>query len=101
MATGSSEPKTQPQELECAVSIATVRVCTDKVCGRSDPQHVLSAPFTVARRVHRSNVLPESPACVRRMPHHGCSGGASACPQETVVTATVHCERIDNSVATF
>ena len=26
--------------------------------------------------------------------------GASACPQETVVTATVHCERIDNSVTT-
>ena len=81
------------------MSIATVRVCTDKPCWRSDRQHVLSAPFTVARRVHHSSVQPESAAYVRGMPRHRCSGGASACPQETVVTATVHCERIDNSVS--
>ena len=82
------------------MSIATVRVCTDKPCGRSDRQHVLSAPFTVARRVHHSSVQLESAAYVRRMPRHGCSGAASACPQEIVVTGTVHCERIDNSVTT-
>ena len=48
--------------MSCVYSslIATVRVCTDKVCGRSDRQHVLSAPFTVARRVHRWSMLPES-----------------------------------------
>ena len=43
-------------------------------------------------------MLPESAAYVAAC--HDCSGGASACPQEIVVTAPVHCERIDNSVTT-
>ena len=90
MATGSSVPKTLPKAMECAVSIVTVRVCTDKACGRSDRQHV--------SRVHHSNVLPESAAYVPHMPCHGCSGAASACSKQVVVAATIHCERIDNSV---